>query len=95
MQSLKPVTKRRFNPRFLGDINTPALDSPTSRRNCLRVIRFQNETLTKKMKLLKQRNKRLETKVSSLKGMLKDLEQRRLISEHASAQLWVSSFDMK
>jgi len=65
------------------------LSTPRRRKRNLSVIKNIVGNLRRKNKLLKQKNRRLEKKVSSLLDIVKELKNKCMISENAAFNLEV------
>lgn len=75
--------------RFTADIRTPDLETPRRRKECLKIIRFENTNTKTQNRSLKKQNTRLKAKVKSLKGLLLRLQEKELLSARGAAKILV------
>lgn len=86
-----PAGPRRNRPlRHIGDIKTPDLETPRRRRECLSLIRYKYGEIQTENKFLKQKTKRLQERIKTLKDLTTHLQKKNLVSAHASQEMQVS-----
>ncbi|KAF2893282.1 hypothetical protein ILUMI_12891 [Ignelater luminosus] len=86
--SLSPKT-----PRYVGNLRPDHFSTP---RKAKRNLEFVKQVVTqqkKKCKILNEDKKKLEKQILSLKDLVEDLKQRRLLSDEASAAIMDSTPD--
>lgn len=84
-----PPRKRVREPRYVGDIGITELSTPKRAKRCLDLAKRKLNQQAAKIKVLKQKNRRLVKQVHDLKGLLHHLKNKNLISETCAHSLEV------
>ncbi|EFN64983.1 hypothetical protein EAG_08519, partial [Camponotus floridanus] len=71
------------NPRFVNEIRTPHLGTPRKARRALQFVKWTIIQQKQKIKTLQQARNRLIAHVTTMKGLIKHLKQKNLLSEAA------------
>lgn len=82
-------TKIIHNPRFVNEIRTPHLSTPRKARRALQLAKWTITQQKRKIKILQQARNRLVARVTMMKGLIKHLKQKNLLSEAAAKHLQV------
>lgn len=75
--------RRCFHPRYMNEIKSPDLATPKRAKRSLFLARNIIKNQAFKIKILKQKNRRLEKKITSLQDLVQHLKRQNLISEDA------------
>jgi hypothetical protein len=73
--------------RYIKDIKTPDLETPRRRRNCLSVMRYENQVKERRIKTLQKHNRRLKMKVRNLKDVLLKFQKENLLTDDKMTEL--------
>ncbi|XP_012215589.1 THAP domain-containing protein 5-like [Linepithema humile] len=82
--------KNLHDPRFVGAIRTPHLATPRKARRALEVAKRTIEKQRRKIKTLQQAKIRLVSRITTIKGLIKHLKQKDLLSETTAENLMVT-----
>jgi len=86
---------RLQEPHYIGDITAQHLSTP---RKAQRVLKIAKDTIARqqrKIKSLQQCRNRLVTRITTLKSLVKHLEQKNLLTEVAAEHLKVNESNLK
>lgn len=76
-------------PRYIGDIRSPHLKTPTRARRIMDLVRRTVEEQKKKIDNLQRSIRKHKARIASLRDLVRDLTKRNLISETAAEHLMV------
>jgi len=82
-------------PRYIGDITAQHLSTPRKAQRALKIARDTIARQQRKIKSLQQCRNRLVTRITTLKNLVKHLEQKNLLTEVAAEHLKVNESNLK
>ncbi|KAM0732969.1 hypothetical protein ACS0PU_001130 [Formica fusca] len=82
--------KNLHDPRFVGAITTPHLATPRKARRALELAKRTIAKQRRKIKTLQQVKTRLVGRITTMKGLIKHLKQKDLLSETTAENLMVT-----
>lgn len=86
-----PKKRRAFEPRFISEIRTPDIQTPTKARRNLNFVRDTDKRKSKLIKSLQDRNRKLEKRVASMQQIILDLKKKNMVSNDTGNTLLVQS----
>lgn len=87
-----PIKRPRFSePRYLGEVRSPHVATPRRAKRCINLAKHRIMVLSNKVKLLRQKNRRLLKKVGTLEDLINHLKNRNFLSENTAESLMVCS----